>query len=86
MHGKHFTGLMFNNLSTIEQGDSKTFRQCHVTCNAQKMKFPIKDFFSKYDQIRNFLRIWSHLLKRSLMENFIFRAVLLMLNVKHVAK
>ena len=39
------------------------------------MKFSIKDFFSKCDQIRSFLRIWSHLLKKSLMENFIFRAV-----------
>ena len=39
------------------------------------MKFSSKDFFSKYDQIRNFLRIWSHLLKKSLMENFIFCAV-----------
>ena len=34
--------------------------------------FSIKDFFSKCDQIRNFLRIWSHLLKKTLMENFIF--------------
>ena len=41
----------------------------------QKMKFSIKDFFSKCDQIRSFLRIWSHLLKKSLMENFIFCAV-----------
>ena len=31
---------------------------------AQKMKFSIKD-----------LRIWSHLLKKSLLENFIFCAV-----------
>ena len=36
------------------------------------MKFSIKDFFSKCDQIRRKLRIWSHLLKKSLMENFIF--------------
>ena len=35
------------------------------------------DFVSKYDQILNFLRIWSHLLKKSLMENFIFCAVFL---------
>ena len=42
---------------------------------AQKVKFPIKDFFSKCDQIRRKLQIWSHLLKRSLMENFIFSAV-----------
>ena len=39
---------------------------------AQKVKFSVKDFFSKCDQIRSFLRIWSYLLKKSLMENFIF--------------
>ena len=39
------------------------------------MKFSIMDFFSKCDQIRRLLRIWSHLLKKSLMENFIFCAV-----------
>ena len=27
---------------------------------AQKMKFSIKELFSKCDQIRSFLRIWSH--------------------------
>ena len=37
---------------------------------AQKMKFSIKNSFSKCDRIRSFLRIWSHLLKKSLMENF----------------
>ena len=36
------------------------------------MKFSIKVFFSKYDQIRSFLRIWPHLLKKSLIDNFIF--------------
>ena len=40
------------------------------------MKFSSKDFFSKCDQIRRKLWIWSHLLKKSLMENFIFCAVL----------
>ena len=39
------------------------------------MKFLIKDIFSKCDQIRSFLRIWSRLLKKSLIENFIFCAV-----------
>ena len=39
------------------------------------MKFSIKDFFSKYDQIRSFLRIWSHLLKKSFMEKSFFCAV-----------
>ena len=36
------------------------------------MKFSIKDFFSKCDLIRRKLWIWSHLLEKSLMENFIF--------------
>ena len=39
------------------------------------MKISIKDFFSKCDQIRRKLRIWSHLLKKSLMENFNFCTV-----------
>ena len=38
----------------------------------QKMKFSIRDFFSKCDQIRNFLRIWSHLLKKYLMEKLLW--------------
>ena len=41
------------------------------------MKFSIKDSFSKCDQIRSFLRIWSHLPKESLMEKFIFCVVTL---------
>ena len=32
----------------------------------QKLKFFIKDFFSKCDHIRSFLRIWSHLLIKNL--------------------
>ena len=43
-------------------------------CTWQKMKLSIKDFFSKCDQIHSFLRIWSDLLKKSLMKNFIFYA------------
>ena len=43
----------------------------------QRMKFFIKDFFSKCDQIRRRLRIWSHLLKKSLMEIFIFCGVIM---------
>ena len=39
------------------------------------MKFSIKDLSSKCDQIRSYLWIWSHLLEKSLMENFIFCAV-----------
>ena len=43
---------------------------------AQKMKFFIKDVFSKCHQSRSFLRIWSHLLKKALMENCNFCAVI----------
>ena len=39
------------------------------------MKFSIKSFFDKCNQIRSFLQIWSHLPKKYLMENFMFRAV-----------
>ena len=39
------------------------------------MKFSIKDFFSKCDQIPRKLRIWSHYYRNPLMENFIFCAV-----------
>ena len=41
------------------------------------MNFSIKYFFSKCDQIGRKLWIWSHLLKKSLMENFIFCALIL---------
>ena len=44
------------------------FIDVHCT---KKMKFSIKNFFSKCDQIR----IWSHLPKKSLIENFILYAV-----------
>ena len=42
----------------------------------QKIKFFIKEFFSKCDQIRRKMQIWSHFLKKSLTENFIFCAVI----------
>ena len=45
---------------------------------AQKMKLSVKDCLSKSEQIRIFLRIWSHLLKKSLMENFIFCIVIIL--------
>ena len=45
---------------------------------AQKRKFSIEDFFSKYDQIRRKLWIWSHLLRKSLMGNPILSAVCFM--------
>ena len=45
------------------------------TATGRKMRFSIKDFFSKSDQICIFQLIWSHLLKKSLLENSIFDAV-----------
>ena len=41
---------------------------------AQKIKFSIKNFFNKCDQVCRELRIWSDLLEKSLIENFIFYA------------
>ena len=43
----------------------------------KKWSFPLRIFFSKCDQIRRKVRIFSHLLKKSLMENLIFCAWLL---------
>ena len=41
----------------------------------QKMKFSIEYFFSKFEQIRRKLWTWSHSLKKSITENFIFFAM-----------
>ena len=49
--------------------NTKFYMKCYT---AQKMKFPIKDFSSKCDEIRSFLQIWSHLPGKSFMENIIF--------------
>ena len=46
--------------------------QKHRCYHCTKNEFFIKEFFSKFDQIRSFLQIWSHLLRKSLMENFVF--------------
>ena len=53
-------------------------------CTAQKIKFSIKDLFSKCGQIRRFRRIWSHLLKKSLRENLIFCAVISRQVIEHL--
>ena len=42
----------------------------------QKIKFSIKNFFSKDDQIHSLLQLWSHLLKKSSIEKIIFGVVL----------
>ena len=45
------------------------------------MKFSNNDFFSKCDQTRRAMRICSHLLKKYLMENFIFCTVQFAVNI-----
>ena len=49
------------------------------------MKFSIKYFSSKCDQIRSFFQIWSHLLEKSLMENFIFCTVILLIGKRVIS-
>ena len=61
--------------SILQKGLSYMFDRFLNTRIAPKRKFSIKDFLSKCDQILSFLQIWSHLLMKSLMENFIFCAV-----------
>ena len=58
----------------VKQEDRKLIQI--VIFNAQKLKFSIKDFFSKCNQIRRRLGIWSHLPKKSLINKFILWAVL----------
>ena len=52
----------------------------------KKTKFSIKDFSSKYDHMYCSLRIWSHLLEKSLMGNFIFCAVLIVASIQTISK
>ena len=59
----HFTCLKDLEKNRENMGSSE-----NIGHTAQKMKFSVKDFSI-------FLRIWSHLLKKSLMENFIFCTV-----------
>ena len=65
----HLGGSNELNCISLYEFGAEVFR-----CTAQKMKFSIDDFVSKYYQTRR--RLWSHLLKESLMENSIFCAVL----------
>ena len=69
------TLFKFLETSYIPLENSKYIIYMHESDTAQKMKFSFKDFFGNCDQIRRKLRIWSHLLKKPLMEKFIFCAV-----------
>ena len=48
------------------------FKFTKLNNNAQKNKVSIKNYSRKCHQIRSFLRIWQHLLKKSLKETFFF--------------
>ena len=54
-----------------------TYQSLNSHTLRKKRLFPLRiSFFSKCDQIRRKLWIWSYLLKKSLTENFIFCAVI----------
>ena len=71
-------------LSRYTKTDMKILQQIRLH-TAQKMGFSSKDFFCKCDQISSFLQIWSHLLKKSLIENFIFCAVSYKNSIKQIS-
>ena len=68
-------GKSFENVYRITNGHITDTEENWEELNihtAQKMKFSIKDLCSKCHQILMKLSIWSHLLKKSILENFIF--------------
>ena len=67
--------MLLSNYVMCNSKKSKFTKEQETTGTAQKMKFSTKDFFSKCEQICSKLQIWSYLLKKILMENFIFCAV-----------
>ena len=71
--------LKFSVLVLLDTSPIRSLR--YNTFPSRKMKSFIKNFFIKYHQIRSFVRIWLHLLKKSLMENFIFCVVFLWTNL-----
>ena len=62
--------IWVNGMINQRNGSQLQIADLH-TDTTQKLKFSIEDVFSKCDQIRRKLRIWSHLLTKSLMINFV---------------
>ena len=62
--------IWVNGMINQRNGSQLQIADLH-TDTKQKLKFSIEDVFSKCDQIRRKLRIWSHLLTKSLMINFV---------------
>ena len=54
-----------------------------ASITAHEMKFSMKDFFRKCDQIRRKLRIWSYLLRKSLTEIFFFFLQLILYEIRY---
>ena len=53
----------YTKIQAIDNAKLLHLRNIFSIFTAQKMKFSIKELFSKCGQIRSFLRIWSHLPK-----------------------
>ena len=68
----HFLVPFIVNTAVYFSQNQKEFWKKAFLFTAQKIKLSMKEFFSKCDQIRRKQPIWSHLLKKFLMENFIF--------------
>ena len=59
---------------------------CRFSNTGLKLKICFKDFFGKCDQIHSFLKIWSHLLEKFLMENFFFFCSVISLHKQYIPK
>ena len=67
LHGQIVNGILISAVKYfLGNPSSEMFDTLH-----KKIKFSIKDFIGKCDQICSFLWIWSFLLKKSWMKNFI---------------
>ena len=86
-HIERFPAVKVIDYSHIPLREVRAFNDFHQECwkaenkllKKQSFPFPINDFFSKCDQNRSFLQSWSHLLKKSVMENFIFCPVVIII-------
>ena len=79
LSNKHLWWSVFTKKSNSQKPITSFTKKLHRRCLTGSlihlwMKFFIKDFCNKYDQICRKLRIWSHLLKEYLIGNCMFRA------------
>ena len=64
----------------LSQSISNVFliRFCNASAHTKKKKFNIRNYISKWEEIRKKLQIWSNLSKKSFMKNFTFNAVIML--------